>query len=331
LSVGAWNLKLDQAYTPIIAVVIPTYNEAKLIRDKLNNLLQQVYPHDKLHLIVIDSASTDGTPEAEQSWIQEHPHINATLLREPIRRGMVPALNYALKHIPGDAEVVIFTDVDSFWTPDTLRNITKYIADPTVGAVDVEPEPYMSIAERCGVKVVKRDLERERLDIRGADCAVFTEVIEHLHYYYYVPHVLSEINKSLKPGGYLILTTPNIASLFRRLRLILGKQPIYQYHVREYTASEVLTMLEEAGFKPVEFYYSAVNDLTYVNAEPEDYKRLRGYAYLLKLAIKKPTKLNLLLASAYPLVKLIPSLRMLIVVISQKYREPAPTATERWG
>jgi predicted RNA methylase len=48
-----------------------------------------------------------------------------------------------------------------------------------VAAVDVEPESYMSIAERCGVKVVKRDLERERLDIRGADCAVFTEVIDY--------------------------------------------------------------------------------------------------------------------------------------------------------
>jgi SAM-dependent methyltransferase len=105
-----------------------------------------------------------------------------------------------------------------------------------VTAVDVEPEPHMPIAERCGVRVIRRDLERERLDVRGADCAVFTEVIEHLHYYY-VPQVLSEINKSLKPGGYLILTTPNIASLLRRLRLLLGRQPIYLYHVREYTTS----------------------------------------------------------------------------------------------
>jgi len=131
---------------------------------------------------------------------------------------MVPALNYALKHVPGDTELVIFTD--SFWTPDTLRNITEYFADPTVDAVDVEPEPYMPIAKRCGVKVVRRDIQRERLDIRGADCAVFTEVVEHLHYY--IPHVLSEINNSLKPGGYLILTTPNIASLFRILGLVLG-------------------------------------------------------------------------------------------------------------
>jgi len=95
--------------------------------------------------------------------------------------------------------------------------------------------------------------------------------------------------------------------------------------------SEAPTMLEEASFEPVEFYYSAVNDLTYVNAEPEDYKRLRGYADLLRLAIKKPTKLNLLRAAAHPLVKLAPSLRMLIMAVSQKHGEPISTTIERWG
>jgi hypothetical protein len=90
-------------------------------------------------------------------------------------------------------------------------------------------------------------------------------------------------------------------------------------------------MLEEAGFKPVEYYYSAVNDLTYVDAEPEEYKRLGSYADLLRLAIKKPTKLNLLRAAAYPLVKLIPSLRMLTVAASQKHGEPTFATIERWG
>jgi len=94
---------------------------------------------------------------------------------------------------------------------------------------------------------------------------------------------------------------------------------------------EVLAMLERAGFKHVEFYYSAVNDMTFVDAEPGEYKRLGSYADLLKLAIRKPTRLNLLRAAAYPLVKLAPSLRMLIVAASQKYSEPAPTAIERWG
>jgi len=136
-----------------------------------------------------------------------------------------------------------------------------------VVAFDVEPEPYAEIAERCAVKVAKCDLERDELGVAGADCAVFTEVLEHLHYY--APAVLAKINRSLKPGGILILTTPNIASLFRRLRLLLGRQPLYRYHVREYTLREVISMVEAAGFRVVEAYYSIVNDLILVDAEPE--------------------------------------------------------------
>ncbi len=52
------------------------------------------------------------------------------------------------------------------------------------------------------------------------------------------------------------------------------------------------------------------------------------YVDLLRLTIRRPTKLNLLRAVAYPLVKFIPSLRMFLVVISKKYVEPS-TKIER--
>jgi len=70
----------------------------------------------------------------------------------------------------------------------------------SVIAFDVDPEPYMRIAKACSVNVVRCDLERNELDIGNADCAVFTEVLVHLHYYY-APLVLSRINKALKHGG----------------------------------------------------------------------------------------------------------------------------------
>jgi len=73
-------------------------------------------------------------------------------------------------------------------------------------AFDIDPEPYMRIAEACNVNVVRCDLERDELGISNADCAVFTEVLEHLHYYY-APLVLNKINRALKRGGILILTT----------------------------------------------------------------------------------------------------------------------------
>jgi len=91
-----------------------------------------------------------------------------------------------------------------------------------VVAFDIEPEPYLKIAESCGVRVVKCDLETDELGINGAGCAVFSEVLEHLHYYH-IPFVMAKINRALRHGGHLILTTPNMASLFRRLRLLLGR------------------------------------------------------------------------------------------------------------
>jgi len=198
-----------------------------------------------------------------------------------------------------------------------------------VVAFDVCPEPYRKIAEACNISVVRCDLERDELGVDNADCAVFTEVLEHLHYYY-VPLVLSKINKALKLGGVLVLTTPNVTSLFRRLRPLLGIQPVYRYHVREYTMSEVLTLLREAGFEVVKAYYSIVNDLAYIDADPEEYLKVASYKDLLQVAIRRPTKLNTLRLLAYPIVKLRPSLRQLIVVVAVKAREPVVRAQEVW-
>jgi SAM-dependent methyltransferase len=195
--------------------------------------------------------------------------------------------------------------------------------------IDAEPEPYLSIAGSCGVDVVKCDLERDGLKVANADCAIFTEVLEHLHYYY-VPSVLEKINHALKNKGYLILTTPNIASLFRRLKLLLGKQPIYRHHVREYTMEEVLELIKGAGFDVIESYYSLISDSTYIDADQEDYLRVKSYKDLIRITVKRPTKVNILRTLAYPLVKLKPSLRQSIIIVATKVEEPKVEVIVRW-
>ncbi|MCC6055197.1 MAG: class I SAM-dependent methyltransferase [Desulfurococcaceae archaeon] len=199
-----------------------------------------------------------------------------------------------------------------------------------VTAFDIDPEPYKEIADACGVGVIRCDLERDELNVNNVDCAVFSEVLEHLHYYY-APLVLSKINKALKLGGVLILTTPNIASLFRRLRLLLGIQPQYRFHVHEYTMKEIVALLREAGFEIIKAYYSIVDDLTYIDADPDDYLRISSFEDLVRIALKRPTKLNILRLLAYPIVKIKPSLRQLIVVVATKAREPMVQVMERWG
>jgi len=136
-----WNIKMDENYRPKVTIIIPTYNEAEFIEKKLDNVYQQDYPRDKVEVIVVDSASDDETPELVKEWAKNHPDIKLVLLQEPVRRGMVPALNYALKHVPKDSEIVVFTDADAFWELATLKKVVKYFTDPSVGAVTASIKP----------------------------------------------------------------------------------------------------------------------------------------------------------------------------------------------
>lgn len=65
-------------------------------------------------------------------------------------------------------------------------------------------------------------------------------------------HLLSEIHRILKPGSFLILTTPNVNSL-AVLHNFFMKEPPYNYHPhpREYTKAEVLSLVRESGFEEV--------------------------------------------------------------------------------
>ena len=142
-----WNIRVNGNYRPKVTVIIPTYNEAEFIQSKLDNIYDQDYPKSLMKVIVVDSASSDGTPKLVEEWASKHRNINLELIQEPIRRGMVPALNYALQHCQVDAEIVVFTDVDSFWDINALKKVVSYFHDPDVGAITACIVPASSANE----------------------------------------------------------------------------------------------------------------------------------------------------------------------------------------
>lgn len=84
------------------------------------------------------------------------------------------------------------------------------------------------------------------------DCVYAGEVIEHL---IDTDHFISEIHRVTKKGGCVILTTPNLASLHNRIRLLLGKYPVWveyrlggEGHVRAYTIEVMKSQLALHGF-----------------------------------------------------------------------------------
>lgn len=87
--------------------------------------------------------------------------------------------------------------------------------------------------------------ERLRRDLPAYDAIVFAEVLEHLHTSPAL--VLRYLSSLLKPGGLLIVQTPNGVALPRRIKMFLGRNP-YELiredatnpgHFREYTANEL--------------------------------------------------------------------------------------------
>jgi cellulose synthase/poly-beta-1,6-N-acetylglucosamine synthase-like glycosyltransferase len=117
---------------PTVSVVLPTYNEERIIENKLRDVVSLDYPMEKLELVVVDS-SDDDTREIVRNFFADREYPTLTLLEEDERRGLAPALNDA--YAAAENEMVVKTDCDSKVAPDALREAAANLADPDVGAV----------------------------------------------------------------------------------------------------------------------------------------------------------------------------------------------------
>lgn len=53
----------DYSHQPFVSIVVPTYNEEKVIANRIENLVVLDYPKSQYEIIVVDSGSTDKTAE----------------------------------------------------------------------------------------------------------------------------------------------------------------------------------------------------------------------------------------------------------------------------
>lgn len=114
--------------TPRVSVIIAAHNEAGSIAARLDNLLALEYPHEQLEVLIASDGSTDGTDAIVSSYAGQ----GITLLALP-RQGKIPALNTAAATATG--EILVFSDANSIFAPDALRNLVMPFADPQIGGV----------------------------------------------------------------------------------------------------------------------------------------------------------------------------------------------------
>jgi poly-beta-1,6-N-acetyl-D-glucosamine synthase len=115
-----------------VSVVIAVCNEEKNIAGRLQNILSQEYPLDKLEVIVVSDGSSDRTVET----MQKMGIHNLLILDLPVNRGKAVALNEGVARANG--EIIVFTDARQEFRIDAIKNLVANFADKTVGCVSGE-------------------------------------------------------------------------------------------------------------------------------------------------------------------------------------------------
>ncbi len=113
-------------------------------------------------------------------------------------------------------------------------------------------------AKKRGIRAVQGSAESRFPFASGSFDAVYAgDIIEHL---YDTDFFIREVRRVLKQGGVFVVTTPNLASLSNRIRLLLGKLPVGSEirigrdmagHIRNYTFPELECQLRHHGFSVV--------------------------------------------------------------------------------
>jgi glycosyltransferase involved in cell wall biosynthesis len=119
---------------PKVSLIIPAHNEAGLLKSKIENSLELVYPKDKLEIIVASDASTDDTADIVRSFSKD----SVKLVEIPERRGKHHAQMIARDVSHG--EILVFTDASVHLESDALQRIGSNFADPSVGCVSSEDQ-----------------------------------------------------------------------------------------------------------------------------------------------------------------------------------------------
>ena len=119
-------------YQPQVAVLIPAYNEEKVIVRTIRSVMMSTYKN--MRIIVIDDGSKDRTAEAAREAYASDIESGRLIVVEKQNGGKAEALNYAIEHYV-DEDIYIGIDADTVIAHDAIAKLVPHFANPKIGAV----------------------------------------------------------------------------------------------------------------------------------------------------------------------------------------------------
>ena len=167
--------KLKKAeITPSVSLLIPVYNEEKIIQKKIENSLELDYPKEKSE-IVVASESDDRTNEI----VKEYENRGVKLIEFAGREGKQYTIYRTLPKCQG--EIIVLTDANGMFKKDALLKLVRNFADPRIGCVSgelkyINPQET-SIGESEGIywryEIFIKKLESKIQSILGANGSIY--------------------------------------------------------------------------------------------------------------------------------------------------------------
>ena len=127
---------------PFISILVPCFNEASLIKEKIENIKQLDYPKDKLEVIFCDGKSTDETFRILK---EETEHLDYIEVVQSDIGGKINQINYVLQK--ARSEIIVSTDTDCILKRDAIIEIVKvFQSDKEIAVVGAYVIPKNALA-----------------------------------------------------------------------------------------------------------------------------------------------------------------------------------------
>ncbi len=114
---------------PTASLIIAAHNEEDVLHAKLENALAMDYPAERLDIIVVSDASTDGTDRIAAEFAAR----GVRLHRQEVRGGKTEAQNAGVRLARG--QFLAFSDANSMYAPSALKRLLAPFVDERIGCV----------------------------------------------------------------------------------------------------------------------------------------------------------------------------------------------------
>ena len=120
--------KLRPAYRPLVSVIVPNYNHARFLRQRLRSIIDQSYDH--IELIILDDASTDDSRAVIEAFLEETGYP-AQVIANTENSGN-PFAQWARGFAAAKGELVWICESDDFCEPDFLAHLVPHFVERSV-------------------------------------------------------------------------------------------------------------------------------------------------------------------------------------------------------